>query len=673
MMIAEPSSPPQPDTVEQVVESDEKEIDFSFKQLRKIALGDDITQLKFNKGDKLSLLCSSKLYGLVFIAKTNGFITFQAHSLVKCHEANYTLPLRETVSADKSGIQIQRYELETPFFISLNSDNSVLICLSRNSQNIIIAAFYDITIFSPNSPQSNPNSIFPLTNDPNLQLTDLQWNPTKPDSFAFCFSDGLTHLMQFKLPQSMRQLAVLCKITTSICWSPKGKHIAMGTNEGTIEQWNCEDGNIKLVKFHRKVQNFGSLRTKIMHLKWVSSYLFAVVYSIQTESGSFEQILVLKHSKKAEPPLYVNFNDIYSQSENAETFYFSELFVQQKILITTTGLANEVVVLANHGNATTPMEWFSAILDETSRAEVPLDGIEESYTMGLAVDTTSQSVIPSDKSPLPPHPILLLLTTKGVLCPFHMIYQGMSELVEPPRVLKSAKQPTNPQAVTKNLSTTTVTVIGSNTATTAKNTTYTITTQSQGQTQPQLIPQNTTATFPSPIQSVSPATATTLISPHTVATQQHIAIGPQQLSITAGQLSITAGQQSITAGQQHIAIGKQQISITAGQQSITAGQQHIAIGKQQISITTGQQHISIGPQQLSITAGQHIAIGQQQQSITAWTNIYYCRTTIHYSWTTTETTATSYSSTTTTTTCTSSQDTTQHPIRTSNFTKQDSY
>ena len=96
-MIAEPSSPPQPDTVEQVVESDEKEIDFSFKQLRKIALGDDITQLKFNKGDKLSLLCSSKLYGLVFIAKTNGFITFQAHSLVKCHEANYTLPLNPIV------------------------------------------------------------------------------------------------------------------------------------------------------------------------------------------------------------------------------------------------------------------------------------------------------------------------------------------------------------------------------------------------------------------------------------------------------------------------------------------------------------------------------------------------------------------------------------------------
>ena len=236
----------------------------------------------------------------------------------------------------------------------------------------------------------------------------------------------------------------------------------MGTNEGTIEQWSYEDESIKMVKFHPKVQNFGSLRTKIVHLKWVSSFVFAIVYSVQTESGSYEQILVLKHSKKGEPPLYVNFNDIYNQSENSETFYFSELFIQQKILITTTGLANEVVVLANHGNATNPMEWFSAILDETSRAELPLYGVEESYPMGLAIDTSSQSVIPSDTSPTPPHPILLLLTTKGVLCPFHMIYKGMSELVEPPRVLKSAKQPTNPQAVTKNLSTTTVTVIGYN-------------------------------------------------------------------------------------------------------------------------------------------------------------------------------------------------------------------
>ncbi|KAI6657303.1 Nuclear pore complex protein [Oopsacas minuta] len=515
---------PAPQPVEEIIlDFDEKDLNFSFKQLRKIALGDDISQYNFTRGDKLSLICSSNLYGIIFIAKPNGFIVFPSSTLVNCHESNYKLPLSQTVTANQSGIKARHYEIGSPFFLSLNSDNSVLICLTRNTQNVITAAFYDISSFSPESSNSNPNAIFPLADNPNLLLTDFQWNPTKPESFAVCFSNGQSHLLQFKLPQSMRHLSLLNSKTSSFCWSPKGKHIAIGTIDGTIEQLSCEEENAKFFKRHPKVANLESLQAKVVHLKWISTYQFGLVYSIQTDSGETEQIFLLKHTKTSEQPVIVNFADLYVQSENAPTFYYTELFQTQKILLTTTGLASEVFVLANQGIPTNVGDWFYANLEESSRAELPLDGTEESFTMGLAIDTTSQTAIPTDKEQLPPHPILLLLTTKGVLCPFHMIYEGMSSLIEPPRVLKSAKHSFNPQEVAKNLSTTTVTVTGGNTPTTAKSTTYAIIPDAQPSTEP--IPSQTMGEHPKIVPlTISQATLPTGLIPAPSTSSQHYTI-----------------------------------------------------------------------------------------------------------------------------------------------------
>ena len=473
---------------EEYIDYNEKEVNFTFKQLRKVALGDEISQYNFTKGDKLSLLCCSRYYGLVFISKSSGFIVFPSDTLLKCHETNFSQPLNQVIPAQYSGIQSRHIELGfAPFLLSLNADNSILICFFRNPQNLITAAFFDVTNFAAEIPTCQPNAVIPLTKDPNVILTDFQWNPTKTDMFALCFSNGECLSYQFSLPQNLQAFPPLNSKTTSICWSPKGKHLAIGTSEGNLEQYSCEKDSIQFVKKHPQISNLASLQTKVVHLKWVSTYLFAIVYSLLTDSGETDQILVLKHTKKTEKTIIINFSDVYVQSDNSPTFYFSELFSQQGVLITTTGLANEVFVLANQTDLPNAREWFLAVLDDTSRAEIPLEGVEETYPMGLAIDTTSITPIPTDKELVPPCPILLLLTTKGVLCPFHIIYENMHGLVEPAKPLKSSKQPSfnpsqlikaqtgNPQDVPKNPSTTTVTVVGGSKPVTAKSPTFVLT------------------------------------------------------------------------------------------------------------------------------------------------------------------------------------------------------
>lgn len=84
----------------------------------------------------------------------------------------------------------------------------------------------------------------------------------------------------------------------------------------------------------------------------------------------------------------------------------------------------EVAVLgqASGGNAEHP-EWRQWLPEGTDRAELPLDSqSEETRPLGMALDITSQKPIPwADNQSLPAMPILFLLSTDGLLCPFNVI------------------------------------------------------------------------------------------------------------------------------------------------------------------------------------------------------------------------------------------------------------
>lgn len=74
------------------------------------------------------------------------------------------------------------------------------------------------------------------------------------------------------------------------------------------------------------------------------------------------------------------------------------------------------------------LEWEQWTLEDSGRAELPLMVNEETYPLGMALDSTSQrEILVSETTVIPPKPILYLLSTGGILCSYYMIsdtYQG---------------------------------------------------------------------------------------------------------------------------------------------------------------------------------------------------------------------------------------------------------
>lgn len=66
--------------------------------------------------------------------------------------------------------------------------------------------------------------------------------------------------------------------------------------------------------------------------------------------------------------------------------------------------------------------WTQWILADAARAELPLnDAKQETFPVGLALDTSSSQSLPWGETTIPPTPLLLLLSDNGVLCCFHVI------------------------------------------------------------------------------------------------------------------------------------------------------------------------------------------------------------------------------------------------------------
>ena len=68
--------------------------------------------------------------------------------------------------------------------------------------------------------------------------------------------------------------------------------------------------------------------------------------------------------------------------------------------------------------------WEKWNFEETGRAEMPLtNDNDETFPMGLAFDFSSTRPVIEGEKRLSPAPIMMLLSTDGVLCPFYMVNQ----------------------------------------------------------------------------------------------------------------------------------------------------------------------------------------------------------------------------------------------------------
>lgn len=87
----------------------------------------------------------------------------------------------------------------------------------------------------------------------------------------------------------------------------------------------------------------------------------------------------------------------------------------------------------------TAATWEKWSFEEDARPSMPLtSNNDESFPMGLAINFNSTRPFVKGEEKLPPAPIMMILSTDGVLCPFYVLNQTPNtnhDIVKPPEPL----------------------------------------------------------------------------------------------------------------------------------------------------------------------------------------------------------------------------------------------
>ncbi|KAK9879386.1 hypothetical protein WA026_006456 [Henosepilachna vigintioctopunctata] len=312
-----------------------------------------------------------------------------------------------------------------PQHISINCDHTILsVVIERDNCPVVI--LYDVKSFlSHNITILNE---IRLSTTQGVKILAANWHPTVATIFTDCKTDGSLGVYELK-GKSVEIKKLPAEATaTCFCWSPKGKQIAVGSKDGKLTHYKPDLKAVKVIN----TPPF-EVPHSMISVQWISTFQFIGIF--KPLSNSEDQCSIISiDAPKAGNPTFTNFYDICYSNGNFRSPQFYMIFEPHwNILIVASSNSMEVGVLALSGDS-----WVQWTLPDSARAELPLDeNREETYPLGIAIDTSSVKPVPWGESSLQPTPSLLLLSHQGIMCCFKIINlkEGTAGINSPPENL----------------------------------------------------------------------------------------------------------------------------------------------------------------------------------------------------------------------------------------------
>uniref|UniRef100_K1QHM0 Nucleoporin Nup159/Nup146 N-terminal domain-containing protein n=1 Tax=Magallana gigas TaxID=29159 RepID=K1QHM0_MAGGI len=401
-----------------VTESEEYKQDFRFQQLCRIRIFDPpdspfqgVTQL---------IACSSK-YGLTFLGTTNGFKVIKTSDVTDI-DIRHAAERTTLIVADppiRTSVQVEG----TVSHLCLSCDELTLAVVVT-CNGIIQIYIYDVKGFANQGQNVDPFQKIRVT----CEVLDMAWNPTQPTLLVVCMSDGRAQLLEvaenFKIVASLPPVVSAC----SVCWSPKGKQLVIGTGNGTLMQFDHE------LKKKRDWDRPSVLpedqQFEVKGVSWISTFMFLASY-FPRGSPDDQPTVVLTSGSKDGAPAFINFLDpCYGNGEGiASTMHFNYI-PQWEMVLCTSSTACETAIVGKHFDDKNTFERWT--LDDAARAELPLtEDYADTFPLGAAIDFSSQFQVPVGEQRYPPCPMFMLLSTDGVLVTYYMMYSHAQAQAQP--------------------------------------------------------------------------------------------------------------------------------------------------------------------------------------------------------------------------------------------------
>ncbi|XP_047134764.1 nuclear pore complex protein Nup214 isoform X1 [Hydra vulgaris] len=408
-------------------EETEREVnDFYFRQLCKVRVSPGVTFIN----ERVNHVAVSNQYGLIFAVALNDIKVIHINEIEKHSSGSVkTVVTSFNHQVIKIGFPIQQ--------ICLSCDESTLIIVYRD-EKVLNIGVVDIKILNEQN-QSEP--IFAMTcisQSPDVYVKDMRVHPDTPTLTAICLSNG--HVLILELSDVvLKTVSMLTKKENacSISWSPKGKRIAIGQNDGKLVQY---DKSLKEEKKITVCNLFEGEIKSVSGLYWLSSFQFFVVYASVNVAGSSTAAIVTVPNN--DPPIFHLLEDIYFGFNNERLLYYYFSYLSEwQLMITMSSNNMEAVPVGN-----IEKKWCRWILQDFGRAEVPLsDKNEDAFAVGVGISLNSKLTIQQDDKEIPASPVFFMLSTDGVLCAYQMVNQFSGtnyQIVNPPKFVPqgAAKQ-----------------------------------------------------------------------------------------------------------------------------------------------------------------------------------------------------------------------------------------